>query len=151
MSAPPVDLPREGNEHPLPPPPTAGRFRLQFPGWRPRPLTPPTVAAGLSSLPAPRRCAEVLRFSLLRAEHWLSPGGTLREWLRLQLWLALWLAIPAALVVPVFTAWLSAFTGWSTLLAEIVRHLLFIPAGAFAGAFLFVLTVLLLRALSPRR
>ena len=129
-----------------------GRFpRLRLPGWRPRPVPRPQVDPDLSALPAPQRCAEVLRFSLLRAEHWLSPRGTLREWVRLQLWLALWLAIPAALLVPLVSVWLTAFSGWSVLVAETVRHLLLVPAGVFASALLFALTILLRRVFSPRR
>ena len=61
--------------------------------WQPHPLVVPAVDPELPALPAPSRCAEVLRYSVLRAEFWLSPGGSLREWLRLNVWLACVLAM----------------------------------------------------------
>jgi hypothetical protein len=52
----------------------------------------PGIDPELTRLGAIERTAETLRYSALRAEHWLSPTGLLREWLRRILRLAAWSA-----------------------------------------------------------
>lgn len=61
----------------------------------------PRVDSQLVRLSVIERLAEVLRYTLRRAEHWLSPGGTLRAVLRLSLKLALLTGIPACTIGPV--------------------------------------------------
>ena len=61
----------------------------------------PRVDPHLARLSVIERLAEVLRYTLLRAEHWLSPGGTLRAVLRLSFKLALLTGIPAYTIGPV--------------------------------------------------
>ena len=53
------------------------------------------MISDLHHLTWPERSAEVLRFTGLRIEHWLSRGGWLREWIRLNLWVAVILTVAA--------------------------------------------------------
>jgi hypothetical protein len=46
------------------------------------------------------RAAEILLFRLLQVEFAISPGGVLREWVKLCLRILLLLLIPACLLVP---------------------------------------------------
>lgn len=84
------------------------------------------------------RAGEVMRYSIRRAEYWLSPRGTLREWLRLNLKLALFLGIPAVLLTPIITLVLTSAVTWSGILAEIARNLVLIPA--WLGTALLIIT-----------
>src|SRR5947207_3328321 len=45
-------------------------------------LNPPRVDPKLSNLTPLERAAEVLRYSFLRAEYWLSPNGAMRQRVR---------------------------------------------------------------------
>ena len=97
--------------------------------WRPIPPPEPRVGPGLGRLPWPVRAAEVMRFWLLRLERWLSPGGALRECLRLGAWSAALLLPAAAVLAPAVTSLLEGAGEWSALVAKIALDL----AGA-AGA-----------------
>lgn len=92
--------------------------------WRPLPVEPPALDPHLETLSGVERVAEVLRFSVLSVEVAISPHGSLRAWLKLNVLVALVLAIPAMLVVPVITYLLSGFSTWSQFLAEIANNLL---------------------------
>jgi len=63
--------------------------------WRPREIEPPVVQPALHRMGAVERSAEVIRYAVRTAEYWVSPQGSLREWLRLNFWFALVLAVPA--------------------------------------------------------
>ena len=52
--------------------------------WNPEKIEKPTVDTELEDLDAATRSCEVIRFSLLSLEWWLSPQGTLRAWLKLN-------------------------------------------------------------------
>ena len=91
--------------------------------WRPEPLRLPSVPRELPRLGWPERCAESLRFALLGAEHWLSSGGLLREWIRLKLRVAVCLLAAAVLVVPPATFILESTAEWAALLASTARNL----------------------------
>src|SRR6266404_7320925 len=66
-------------------------------------LTPPRVDPKLTSLTPLERAAEVLRYSVLRAEYWLSPEGAMRQ--RVGFAVRLWIyVVIAALIVPGVTA-----------------------------------------------
>jgi hypothetical protein len=105
---------------------TAGRGREAAPGrprlrlvrrvWRPGPVGPPEVDPGLPGMPWPERCAEAIRYAALRAEHWLSSQGVLREWLRLTLWAGIALLAAALLVVPPATLILEGVASWAGLI-----------------------------------
>ena len=119
--------------------------------WHPAPVGAPKVDPELPVLNDVQRSAEVLRYSLLKTEYWLSPSGTLREWLRLNTVVALILGIPALFVVPLVTWLLSEFVMWSELLVQIAKNLAVFPVLAvLAVAFItgiFFAARLLLRIL----
>ena len=80
---------------------------------QPLPLKPPQTCADSTTLSAIERSAEVLRYSACRLEYWLSPGGRLRAWLRLNLLLAELLAIPSIILAPVITLFLATLASWT--------------------------------------
>src|SRR6266699_6087703 len=87
----------------------------------PTQLTPPGVDPKLTSLTPLERAAEVLRYSVLRAEYWLSPEGAMRRRIRFAVRLWTYVMI-AALIAPGITAVVQHVTGWSAMSAEIVRN-----------------------------
>ena len=95
--------------------------------WQPQPLEPPRVDPELPELNSLQRSAESLRYSTLKTEYWMSAGGTLREWLRLNCIVAVVLGIPAFIVVPIITFLLSQFTTWTALLVQIAKNLVVFP------------------------
>ena len=72
-------------------------------GWSPRCLQPPQVDPALTELHTVVRVAEVLRYSGLKFEYWLSPGGHVREVARLSILLAVILGFPVLMVLPLVT------------------------------------------------
>ena len=74
----------------------------------------------------------------MRAEHWLSPQGTLREYVRLNLKLALYLGIPAVFLTPILTLLPTTAVTWSAILVEIAKNFALIPA--WLGTGMLVLT-----------
>lgn len=93
--------------------------------WNPQPLPVPSINPDLEELPAIERIAEVLRYQLLHIEYGLSNRGGLREWIRLVAVLTLVLAIPAVLLVPLVTVFLSAAASWTALLFQITQYILY--------------------------
>lgn len=91
--------------------------------WDPAPIDPPTVDPNLQDLPWPSRSAEVLRYSILSVEHWLSQGGSLREFIRLNLWFGVILTVAAVLIVPPVTMVLEGAARWSELLSAIIGNI----------------------------
>ena len=121
--------------------PRKGRFsRLAAHALQPVAVAPPKVDPQIEALGSIERAGETLRYSILRAEHWLSPRGMLREYLRLNLKLALLLGIPAVVLTPVITLLLTSAVTWSGKLVEIARNLVLIPA--WLGSALLVVTAL---------
>ena len=98
--------------------------------WQPKTLSIPRVDPGFGSLTCAERAAEVMRYSMRKAEYWLSPKGHLREWLRFNLKLALLLAVPALLVVPVITFALGQFGIWATTLSQTTSTMVLFPLSA---------------------
>ena len=83
----------------------------------------PRVDPQLVRLSVIERLAEVLLYTLRRAEHWLSPGGTLRAVLRLSLRLALLTGIPACIIGPVVLLLLEGAAAASAALVTIAANL----------------------------
>ena len=96
--------------------------RLIRRAWSPEPVERPAVDPELPGMPWPERCAEAIRYAALRAEHWLSRQGVLREWLRLTLWAGIALLAAALLVVPPATMLLRGVAEWSGLVESIVLN-----------------------------
>lgn len=92
--------------------------------WNPEPIEPPQVDGEVAELPPIERSAEVIRWSVLKTEHWLSPQGRLREWLRFNLVASLIIGIPALVIVPIITFILGAFATWMAFLAAAAFNLL---------------------------
>src|SRR5438105_4205732 len=91
-------------------------------------LNPPRVDPKLTRLTPLERAAEVLRYSVLRAEYWLSPDGAMRQ--RVRFALRVWIYVMmAALIVPTITAVIQHVTGWTAMSADIVRNIAQIPLG----------------------
>ena len=90
--------------------------------WKPEPVERPAVDPELPGMPWPERCAETIRYAALRAEHWLSRQGALREWLRLTVWAGIALLAAALLVVPPVTMLLRGVAEWSGLVETTVLN-----------------------------
>ena len=74
-----------------------------------------------------QRAAESFRYVLLRWEHWVSPSGDMREWLRYNSCVGAWMLIPALFVMPVIGLILWQVSGWVSMLTTIVGHLIVLP------------------------
>jgi membrane glycosyltransferase len=83
----------------------------------------PRVDPQLVRLSVIERSAEVVRYALWRAEHWLSPGGTLRAVLRLSVKLALLIGIPVLTVGPVVLLLLEGAAAASASLVMLAANL----------------------------
>ena len=81
--------------------------------WDPQPIHRPVIDPEFQDLAWPQRSVEVVLYWFGRIEHWLSPGGWLRAWLRLNIWIAVFLSISAATVVPAMAAVMTGLTGWT--------------------------------------
>ena len=95
---------------------------------KPQAVLPPHVDPALPHLSALERSAEVLRYTVQCLEHWLSPQGVLREWLRRNVRLALALMVPLLVFAPVVTLAIDELQGWSTGVAHIAANLAQMPA-----------------------
>ena len=114
--------------------------------WNPESIEPPKVDPELEDLDAATRAAEVIRFSLLSLEWWLSPQGKLREWLKLNGRIASMLVIPAVLVMPLVTLIIWQVAKWMNWLTGIAGHLIMFPLIALAGIIVSLVVVAILRA-----
>ncbi len=74
-----------------------------------------------------QRATESFRYVILRWEHWVSPNGDIREWLRRNSYVAAWLFIPATFVMPVVGLILWQLTGWLSMLTSIAAKLIVLP------------------------
>lgn len=101
--------------------------------WCPKEMERPVVNADLSRLGSVERATEVIRYSLRRAEYWVSPNGWLREWFRINLWVALVMAIPAILVAPVSGHLLDQVAAGTGRMAEVAQNLALLPEAARSG------------------
>ena len=119
--------------------------------WQPKPIEPPTVDPDLEELTAVQRSAEVIRYSILSLELWLSPLGRLREWVRLNSKLCAILSVPALLVLPLITFILIQVTYWLALLVQMTGNLILFPLAALMALFAISAVVLIVRAIFINR
>ena len=115
--------------------------------WNPERIEPPKVDPELDDLDPATRSCEVIRFSLLSLEWWLSPNGKLREWLKLNGRIASVLVIPAVLVMPLVTLIIYQAAKWMGWLVSIAGHMILFPLVALAGIVVALVVVAILRAL----
>jgi hypothetical protein len=115
----------------------------------------PTIDPALLRLGWWERSAEVIRFTLLCLEHWLSQRGILREWLRLNLWAAAVLAAASVLVIPPLTSVLEGAAEFTGLFGKIVGNMteaaLKLPPVVLGFATLALLSRVLFRQWRQRR
>lgn len=101
--------------------PASERFQRT---WDPDPLPKPRIDPSLELMNWPERSAEVLRHALLSVEYWLSRGGWLREWIRLNLWTgAVLIVVLSLIVVPPVTAILGGIRDWTGLLGATIGNI----------------------------
>lgn len=117
---------------------------------RPSPVPPPRVDPGLTTLSAIERSAEVLRYTARCGEHWISPEGLLREWLRHILRLTTAVAIPAVFMAPLITLLLGRLLSWTATAVQIANNISEIPAKLSSGMFLLGVGYLIVRWLMPK-
>lgn len=111
-------------------------------------LPVPVITGDLAKLPALERSAEVLRYSVLRIEYWLSPRGLLRGILRLSLTLALLLGLPTLIVGPVVLLLLEGVAAAAALLAATAASLAALSFSLIAAVIGFAVLTALIRTLS---
>jgi len=125
--------------------------------WQPEPLSEPVIDEELPNLSAIERSAEVISFTCRRAEYWLSPQGTLREWLKFNLRLAIGIAVPALLVAPLFTLALERFNLWIDLISKSTSNFVLVPlsvllvVGLIAGLVSIAKSILSMRLRHQQR
>jgi hypothetical protein len=107
------------------------------PGWQPKPVIPPQADPEFPDMNGLQRAAESIRYCLLRWEHWASPSGDLREWLRHNFRIGVWLLIPAILVMPAIGLVLWQLTGWLSMLTTIAGKLIVLPILFLLAFFVF--------------
>jgi hypothetical protein len=95
--------------------------------WNPQPINPPTPDPEIEKLTGIQRSAEVVRYSILSVEYWISPNGRVREWVRNNTLVAVVLAVPAFLVLPIVTFALWQFVSWLMALTSIAGKLIILP------------------------
>ena len=113
--------------------------------WTPKPIRTPTVDPELRNLSGIERVAETLRYTVLSIEWWLSPNGTLREWLKINGKVSSILLIPAVLVIPLVTFIVRQLATWIVLLVQIASNLILLPLAALAAGILITGVVLIVR------
>ena len=118
--------------------------------WNPEKIELPKVDPDLEELEAATRSCEVIRYSLLSLEWWLSPNGKLREWLKLNGRIASVLVIPAVLVMPLVTLIIWQVAKWMGWLVGIAGHIILFPLVAMAGCIVALVVVAILRTFFGR-
>lgn len=118
--------------------------------WQPSKIEPPQVDPQLDQFDGAKRSAEVVRYSILSLEWWLSPNGTLREWLRLNGKISSVLLIPAVLVLPLITFIVWQVSKWIGWLVGIAGNLILFPLAALAAVGVTIGVVILLRTILGR-
>lgn len=104
--------------------------------WQPKPLPEPVVDSELPHLNGIERAAEVIRFILTTLEHWLSPSGRLREFVKMNARLAIAIAVPVVIVAPLVTLALEQLKGWVALLTSTMSSFVLFPLSVLLCALL---------------
>lgn len=91
--------------------------------WKQEPVADPEPDLELTPDSWIERGAEVIGWALARLEHWLSAGGWLRAWLRLNCFLAIVLTSAGLLLLPPMARVLEEIASSSHWLGIILGHL----------------------------
>jgi len=86
-------------------------------------LAIPQIDQDLENQPALERSAEVLRYTVRTVEHSISPDGTLRRWLKLNLRVLLWVGVPILLFVPLLGYLFGGLVGISQSINMVLSNL----------------------------
>ena len=113
--------PPSGGAYPIRPlgPVTAPGFAL----WQPRRLPEPRLSPEFHRMTPFQSGVESVVYALARLEHWLSPEGALRAWLRLNAIVGLVLCISAVLAVPAITHVFGEVVTWTSLADAMASNL----------------------------
>ena len=103
------------------------------------PICKPVVNIQLDRMNGLQRAAESFRYVLLYVEHWISPKGSIRNWLRMNCRLCAWLLIPTLFILPGIGLILWQLTFWWSLFTGIVGKL-----------FVLILVLLIVRRMTKR-
>ena len=115
-----------------------------------KPICKPVVNTQLEALNTLQRTTESFRYAALSIEHWMSPEGIVREWLRKNLrWSAL-LVIPTLTAFPVVTVALWELEAWVGALTTIASKLIFLPILALLVLISITVVFRIIRAFKPR-
>ena len=114
-------------------------------GWHSKPVSPPAVDNEFHRLDGLQRATESLRYVVLRWEHWVSPGGDIREWLRQNTRIGVLLLIPSICVMPVIGLILWQLNGWMSMLTSIVGGLIVLPILILLALFVVRIVVALFK------
>lgn len=117
---------------------------------KPEPIAKPSVNRSFLKMGPLERAAEVLRYTALKTEHWLSPNGRLREWMRLNILAAFLIGIPALVIVPILTFLLGQFATWMLFLAQAAKCFVIIVGYVLLAIATISAAVLLLNSKSRR-
>jgi hypothetical protein len=118
--------------------------------WNPQRIPPPQVDPDLTHLSGTQRMVESLRFFVLTAEHWISPDGALREWLRVMCKLGLLILCPLVIFMPTvsFALWQLALC--VAFLVAIMKNLILFPLAALVAIALCGVLVIIIRSIFGR-
>ena len=117
---------------------------------KPEPIAKLSVNRSFLKMNPLERAAEVLRYSALKTEHWLSPNGRLREWMRLNILAAFFIGIPALIIVPILTFLLGQFATWMVFLAQAAKCFVIIVGYVLLAIAMISAAVMLLNSKSRR-
>ena len=118
--------------------------------WHPQPLNAPQVDPDLPNLNGLQRAVGALRYAFLSLEHWMSPSGRIREFMRWNAIVAVLLLIPAMLIFPIITLILWQVAGWVGALANIACTLVIISLAVLGSIILVKIIIVVTRALFGR-
>lgn len=115
--------------------------------WNPQPINPPKIDPELEDLTPLQRSAEVIHYSILSIEFWISPNGQVREWVRHNSRLSLILAVPAFLILPIVTFALWQLVSWLVALVAIAGQLIVFPLLATVAVIVIWLIVQIIKTM----
>ena len=87
----------------------------------------PVVNTSLVHMNGLQRCTESFRYIILCVEHWISPDGKLRVWVKANARLTVLLAAPTFIAFPVVTVALWELEAWTNSLTTITSKLIVLP------------------------
>ena len=119
--------------------------------WQPKPVIKPRVDPEFHHMGGLSRATEAWRYTAFATEHWLSPHGQLREWLRQVLRLCIPMAAPVLLVVPLVTFILTSLVKWVVLLTSLTWKLVVLVILFLVGVVVALFNYIVLSLLFGRR